>query len=91
MGALADALKKLQENSDDLSSLPQIVAQVEAMEGKDFEYQERIANLQEINRKYLAQIPLPGQTPTEPTTPEQAEPTLEDARQHIINTLNGGN
>ena len=89
MGKLADALKKLMENSEDLSSLPQIIAQVEEVEGQDEFYQDRIQKLQEINRNYLAQIPIPGNEPKTPVD-EDPEPTLDDAKQHIINSLNGG-
>jgi hypothetical protein len=88
MGKLADALKKLIENSDDLSTLPQIVAQVEAMEGSEEQYQARIAKLQEINKSYLAQIPIPeDKTKEPPATPE--EPTLADAKNYIIEALGG--
>lgn len=87
MAELADALKKLIENSDDLSTLPQLVAKVEELEGKDFEYQERIRQLQDINRSYLAQIPIPN---SEPAVPEaEEEPTLEDARDYLIKSLGG--
>jgi hypothetical protein len=88
MAKLAEALKKLIENSDDLSSLPQLVAQVEALEASEEDYQSRIARLQEINKSYLAQIPIPGdETKKPPAEPE--EPTLDDAKQYLIQALGG--
>jgi hypothetical protein len=88
VGQVADALKKLLENSEDLSSLPQLIAQVDKIEGSETDYQQRISQLQEINRNYLSQIPIPGDNPhQQPDTPQ--EPTLEDAKQALINVLGG--
>jgi hypothetical protein len=87
MGQIADALKALIANSEDLSSLPQLVAQVETLESSEGDYQTRIAKLQEVNRSYLAQIPIPGTTP-EPED-EDDEPTLEDAKDALIQLLQG--
>jgi hypothetical protein len=87
MGKIADALKKLIENSDDLSTLPQLVAQVEGIESSEGDYQERISKLQDINKKYLAQIPIAGAEPEPPAEPE--EPTLDDARNYLIESLGG--
>lgn len=89
MAELAKALKKLIDNPDDMSSLPQLVAKVEELEGKDFEYQERIQKLQDINKSYLSQIPIPNQDPHHTDDPGEPEPTLEDAKEHIINSLGG--
>ena len=88
MGKIADALKALIENSDDLSNLPQLVAQVETLESSEEGYQDRIARLQEVNKSYLAQIPIPGQE-TQTQEEEEDEPTLEDAKQYLINHLGG--
>lgn len=88
MGQLADALKRLIDNPDDLSTLPQLVSQVEQVESNEEMYQGRIKDLQDINRSYLAQIPIPGQEQTQ--EPEgDPEPTLDDAKQHIINSIGG--
>lgn len=89
MGQIADALKKLLENSDDLSTLPQLVAQVETLETSEAGYQTRIADLQRVNREYLAQIPVPGQKQEEEEDDE--EPTLEDAKETLIGLLKGDN
>jgi hypothetical protein len=90
MGQIANLLKKLQENSEDLSSLPQLIAQVETLETAETTYQEKISKLQEINRSYLAQIPVPTDKTNEPPAPPQ-EPTMEDARNYLIEALTGGN
>lgn len=88
MGEIAEALKKLIEDSEDLSILPQLVAKVEELENSEAIYQERISRLQEVNRNLLAQIPIPG---AEPDTDEEEEkqPTLEDAKQYLIEALGG--
>jgi hypothetical protein len=88
MGKIADALKKLIENSDDLSTLPLLVAQVETIEASEENYQTRIAKLQEINKSYLAQIPIPTDKTNEPPA-EPDEPTMADAKQYLIEALGG--
>jgi hypothetical protein len=88
MGKIADALKKLIENSDDLSTLPLLVAQVETIEASEENYQTRIAKLQEINKSYLAQIPIPTDKTNEPPE-EPDEPTIADAKQYLIEALGG--
>jgi chromosome segregation ATPase len=90
---ISKALQKIIENPDDLSTLPQIVAKVQELENRvqnfteiEQQYMERIERLQEINRSYLAQIPIPGQEQKE----EDPEPevTLEDAKKELINAMN---
>lgn len=83
---ISKALKKLIDNPDDLSELPQLVAKVEEMEQQEQTYQERINTLQQINKNYLAQIPIPNQ---EPEPDQDDTPTLEDAQQYLIETLGG--
>lgn len=87
---LSEALRALIDNPDDLSTLPQLVAQVEQLEASEEGYQERIAKLQEINKSYLAQIPIPDADPHKKNTKEEdKEPTLEDAKSVLIETLGG--
>jgi hypothetical protein len=88
MAVISAALKKLIENSDDLSTLPQLVAQVEALEASEEQYQVRIAKLQEINKSYLAQIPIPDDKPTGDDQKDE-EPTLQDASDYLVNFLKG--
>lgn len=89
---LSKALQKIIENPDDLSTLPQIVAKVQELENKvqkfpeiEQQYMERIERLQEINRSYLAQIPIPGQEQKK----EDPEPevTLEDAKKELFKAM----
>lgn len=84
---LSEALQALIENSDDLSSLPQLVARANEMEAAEGNYLERIAKLQDINKSYLAQIPIPGEDFDE--DPPEEEPTLEDARDYLVEMLKG--
>ena len=88
MAQIADALRTLLENSEDLSSLPALVAKVEELESGIFDYQTRISKLQEINRSYLAQIPIPGKE-NEGQEQKPEEPTLADAKAYLIEALGG--
>ena len=86
---LSEALQKLIDNPDDLSTVPQLVAQAQTLENTELDYQERISKLQDINKSYLAQIPIPEEKP-EGKNEEDKEPTLEDAKSVLVNTLQGG-
>jgi hypothetical protein len=88
MANIAAALRKLLENSEDLSTLPQLVAQVEQLEAAETDYQTRISKLQEINRSYLAQIPVPTDKTNEPPAAPE-EPTLHDAKNYLVEALGG--
>lgn len=87
---IAKLLRDIQNNPDDLSQLPLIIAQAEKMEQAETDYQERITKLQDINRSYLAQIPIPEDKPTGEEQQEEEEPTIEEASQLIINSLMEG-
>lgn len=89
--SIAKLLREIQNNPDDLSQLPLIIAQAEKMEQAETDYQERITKLQDINRSYLAQIPIPDDKPNgQEQTEEEDEPTIEEATQLIINSLMEG-
>ena len=90
---ISKALQKIIEDPDDLSTLPQIVAKVQELEEKvkkfpeiEQQYMERIERLQEINRSYLAQIPIPGQEQKKEDT--EPEVTLEDAKEALFQAMN---
>ena len=90
---ISKALQKIIEDPDDLSTLPQIVAKVQELEEKvkkfpeiEQQYMERIERLQEINRSYLAQIPIPGQEQKKEDT--EPEVTLEDAKKALFQAMN---
>lgn len=89
MTTVSEALRKLIDRPDDLSELPKIIEQVETMEGDTYAYQERIKNLQDINKAYLAQIPLSDGKPKEPEP--EPELTLEDATAVLVQQFTGGN
>lgn len=86
MSELSKALKAIKENPDDLSTLPQLIARAEELEGQDFNYQERITKLQEYNRNLLSQIPLPGEE-APATEPEDEPVTFEQAQGELFNVL----
>lgn len=87
---LSEALKALIATPDDLSSLPQLVARAEEIEKAEFDYQTRISKLQDINKKYLAQIPIAGEETTGQSQQDE-EPTLDDAKNYLIEALKGDN
>lgn len=89
--SIAKLLRDIQNNPDDLTQLPLIISQAEKMEQAELDYQERITKLQEINRNYLSQIPIPEDKPTGQEQQEDKEPTIEEASQLIIESLTGGN
>lgn len=84
---LSAALRKILENPEDLSELPVLVSNAEQLEAGEATYQEKIQKLQDINRSYLAQIPIPGDEPEVPEADD--EPTLDDAKNQIIELLGG--
>ncbi len=90
MSALTDALQAIAANPDDLTQLPHLIAQVAAIEDKEFEYQTRIKTLQDTNFAYLQQIPMAGNEPS-PGPEKPAEVTLQDARDTIIALMGGNN
>ena len=100
MSELSKALQALIDNPDDLSSLPQLVAKAQELEEKlaefpkvEEQYQERINKLQEINRSYLAQIPIPGNEPTNDKDDQDKAPTFKEAQQELLKAMQnvGGN
>ena len=66
---LSEALTALIANPDDLSQLPSLVEKVAELEKSEEVYQSRIANLQEVNRKYLNLIPIEGKEPEKKPEP----------------------
>lgn len=90
MSAITDALRAIAANPDDLTQLPHLIAQVDAIEAKEFDYQTRIKSLQDTNYAYLQQIPSKGNEPPAPPEPP-AEVTLNDARDTIIALMGGNN
>ena len=77
---LSEVLRKLQENPDDLSMIGEMISRAEEMEKDDNDATERIAKLQENNRKLVRMIPVPGEEKKEE---EEKQPTIEDALNEI--------
>lgn len=89
MAKLSKALKKLIENPDDLTKLPQIIEQVSNLESEIDSYQERIVQMRELNKKYLAMVPITDDDPTDQADEKEEPVTLADARDYLVQTLGG--
>ena len=86
--SLSDALKAIISDPEDLTQLPAIIEQVAQLEASELQYQERISKLQNLNKEFLAQIPIAGEDTKAEVQPEE-DPTLEDAKAYLIETLGG--
>ena len=84
--SLSDALKKIISDPEDLTQLPTIIERVAQLEASELQYQERISKLQNLNKEFLAQIPIAGED-TQTEEQQDEEPTLEDARDYLISAL----
>ena len=87
--SLAKALRKIIENPEDLTELPQIIAQVEAQEKEIDDYQSRIVDMRELNKKYLSMVPISDNDPTETDEGQEEPVTLADAKDYLVQTLGG--
>ena len=92
MTEISKALKALIPTEDgqdiDLSSLPQLIGKVEELEQAEVGYMERIDKLQQMNRNYLSQIPIPGNEKKEEK--EEEKPlTAEDGIKALTNIFKG--
>lgn len=77
MGKIADALRKLAETPDDLTKLPEIIAQVSTVEESEIALMSKVDLLHEANKRYLKMVTV--STPEEPKEPEpEPLPTLEE-------------
>lgn len=86
--SLSDALRAIIDDPEDLTQLPTIIEQVAQLEASEIEYQSRISKLQNLNKEFLAQIPIAGED-TKTEDQQDPEPTLEDAKQYLVETLGG--
>lgn len=86
--SLSDALKAIISDPEDLTQLPTIIEKVAQLEASELQYQERISKLQNLNKEFLAQIPIAGED-TKTEDQQEEDPTLEDAKSYLIETLGG--
>ena len=86
--SLSDALKAIIADPEDLTQLPAIIEQVAQLEASELQYQERISKLQNLNKEFLAQIPIAGED-TKSDDQQEEDPTLEDAKAYLVETLGG--
>ena len=93
MSEISKALKALIPTEDgqdiDLSSLPQLIGNVEELEQAEVGYMERIDKLQQMNRNYLSQIPIPGSEKEEEEKEEEKPLTAEDGIKALTNIFKG--
>lgn len=82
MSTLRERLQALIDNPDDLSTLPEIISEVGQLETELEEANEKIGKLHELNRKYLAMIPISDET--EKKEEEEKPVTVEDAVKEIM-------
>lgn len=86
--SLSDALRAIISDPEDLTQLPAIIEQVAQLEASELQYQERISKLQNLNKEFLAQIPIAGED-TKSDDQQEEDPTLEDAKAYLVETLGG--
>ena len=86
--SLSEALKAIIADPEDLTQLPTIIEKVAQLEASELQYQERISKLQNLNKEFLAQIPIAGED-TKSDDQQEEDPTLEDAKAYLIETLGG--
>ena len=86
--SLSDALRAIISDPEDLTQLPTIIEKVAQLEASELQYQERISKLQNLNKEFLAQIPIAGED-TKSDDQQEEDPTLEDAKAYLIETLGG--
>lgn len=91
MSKLSERIKALVDTPDDLSSLPEIIAQAEELENENVGYVDRITNLQDSNRKLLGMIPATTTDPIEVEPEVEVELTIEDASKALEELITGGN
>lgn len=90
MPRLSELIKALADTPDDLSTLPEIIAQAEELENENAGYVDRVTNLQESNRKLLGMIPATTTDPTEIESEGEVELTMEDASKALEEIIMGG-
>lgn len=84
MGKLADALKKLTENPDDLTSLPDLITKVTGLEDSEVALLDRVDKLHEANKRYLQMVTVNEPKKEEPKEEEKI-PTLEELAKMMTN------
>lgn len=89
MATLSQALRKLIDNPDDLTELPGLIEKVSNLENDVEGYQERIVKMQDLNKKYLAMVPITDDDPAQAETKEEEPATLEDAKDYLVQSIGG--
>lgn len=84
MGKLADALKKLTENPDDLTALPDLITKVNDIEDSEVKLLDRVDKLHEANKRYLQMVTVSEPKADVKEEPEEI-PTLEELAKIMSN------
>lgn len=83
LGKYADALKKLIENPNDLSTVPDLVNQISQFETEFDQLSKDLGESKSLAHKYLKMIPIVDQT--EPAKAKEPEvPSFEQIVQDIL-------
>lgn len=85
MGKYADALKKILENPEDMSTLPDLIGQIAQHEAEAEKTLADLGQSKELAHKYLKMIPIKDMTEPEPKKPEEPViPTFKEIAEAII-------
>ncbi len=82
MSKIADLLRLLADNPDDLSSLPDIIAKVEAIETSEGDLMDKVDRLHEANKRYLKMVTV--NEPKEEIKEEEKMPTLDELARMMV-------
>ena len=80
---VSELIKKLIDNPDDLSVLPEILTHVESLEETETVLLEKVDKLHESNKKYLKMIPI-NEPPAEPEPEPVKIPSLKEVATSLI-------
>ena len=87
---LTDLIQALTDNPDDLTVIPTMRELAIAQEQLQADYEEKIANLSETNRKLVSMVPIMDSEPEQIVEEEQPPLTMEDASKALENIILGG-
>ena len=82
MSKIADLLRKMADNSDDLTALPDLIKQVEAVEESEILLMSKVDLLHEANKRYLQMVTVSQPEPAKPIEPKPL-PTLEELSKNM--------
>lgn len=87
---LVDLIQALADNPEDLTIIPTMRELALSQKQLQADYEEKIANLSETNRKLVGMVPVMDKAPEEIAEEEQPLLTMEDASKALENIILGG-